>query len=52
MNLRPADLRGGVDEVALRVLGTEGSVRDINRAVKTVVFWITSTMVSLELGES
>lgn len=52
MNLRPADLRGGVDEVTFRVLGTEGSVRDIHRAVKTVVFWITSTMVSFELVES
>lgn len=52
MDLRPADLRGSVDEVTLRVLGTEGSVRDINRAVKTVMLWVTSTMVSLELGES
>lgn len=49
VNLWPADLRHTIDEVALWVLGTVCTVRDVNRAVKAVVFRVASAMVCLKL---
>jgi hypothetical protein len=49
MMLWPADLRHTVDEVALWVLGTVCTVRDMDRAVKAVVFRVASAMVCLKL---
>ncbi len=49
VNLWPADLRHTIDEVAFWVLGTVCTVRDVNRAVKAVVFRVTSAMVCLKL---
>jgi hypothetical protein len=51
MNLWPADLRHTVDEVAFWVLGTVCAVRDMDGAVKAVVFRVTSAMVCLKLDE-